>query len=160
MGIRRTLALIGLVANAAGAQGIAVGHHAPSAAVTTLDGKATDIKEFLGRTPTVIEFWARWCGNCRELAPALHAAAEKYRGRVTFVTVAVAVDETPADVATFVREHDIAGTVLFDGTGAAVDAYDVPGTSYLLVADRHGNIVYTGGGGAQDVDAAVRKALE
>jgi thioredoxin-like negative regulator of GroEL len=60
----------------------------------------------LGHTPTVIEFWAKWCGNCRELAPALHAAADAYVGRVTFVTVAADVDETPDDVKQFA--HDAA----------------------------------------------------
>jgi thioredoxin-like negative regulator of GroEL len=165
MGIRTIVGAIGIglasTASAASAQGagIAVGQHAPGAAVTMLDGKATDVNKFLGRTPTVIEFWAKWCGNCRELAPALHAAADKYQGRVTFVTVAVSVDETPDDVAQFAREHGIAGTVVFDGTGAAVDAYNVPGTSYLIVIDRNGTIVYAGAGGTQDVEAAVRKAL-
>jgi len=160
MGIRTIVGALGILASSASAQGIAVGQHAPSAAVTTLDGKTTNVRKFLGRTPTVIEFWAKWCGNCRELAPALHAAADKYQGRVTFVTVAVDVDETLDDVKQFAHEHGIAGIVLFDGTGAAVDAYNVPGTSYLVVVDRHGTVVYTGAGPTQDVDAAVRKALE
>jgi cytochrome c biogenesis protein CcmG, thiol:disulfide interchange protein DsbE len=151
---------LGVPRATASAQGIAVGRHAPSAAVTTLDGKATDLHQFLGHTPTVIEFWAKWCGNCRELAPVLRAAADQYAGRVTFVTVAVDVDQTPADVKQFAHEHGIAGTVLFDATGAAVDAYNVPGTSYLVAVDRHGTVVYTGTGPTQDVDAAVRKALE
>jgi len=160
MGIRPIVGALGILASAASAQGVAVGQHAPGAAVTTLDGKTTDVRKFLGHTPTVIEFWAKWCGNCRELAPALNAAAEKYQGRVTFVTVAVDVDETPDDVQQFVREHGIAGIVLFDGAGAAVDAYNVPGTSYLVAIDRRGTVVYTGAGPTQDVDAAVRKALE
>jgi thioredoxin-like negative regulator of GroEL len=160
MGIRPIVGALGILASTASAQGIAVGQHAPGAAVTTLDGKTTDVHKFIGHTPTVIEFWAKWCGNCRELAPALHAAAEKYQARVTFVTVAVDVDETPDDVKQFAHEHGIAGIVLFDATGAAVDAYNVPGTSYLVAVDRHGTVVYTGAGPTQDVDAAVRKALE
>ncbi|HTD61285.1 MAG TPA: TlpA disulfide reductase family protein [Gemmatimonadaceae bacterium] len=160
MGIRTIVGAVGILASSAGAQGIAVGQHAPSAAVTTLDGKTTDVRKFVGHTPTVIEFWAKWCGNCRELAPALRAAADKYQGRVTFVTVAVDVDETPDDVRQFAHEHGIAGIVLFDGNGTAVDAYNVPGTSYLVAVDRHGTVVYTGTGPTQDVDAAVRKALE
>jgi thioredoxin-like negative regulator of GroEL len=160
MGIRAVVGAVGILTSAASAQGIAVGRHAPGAAVTTLDGKATDVRKILGHTPAVIEFWAKWCGNCRELAPALRAAADKYLGRVTFVTVAVAVDQTPDDVKQFAHEHGIAGTVVFDGNGAAVDAYNVPGTSYLVAVDRHGTIVYTGTGPTQDVDAAVQKALE
>jgi thioredoxin-like negative regulator of GroEL len=158
MGMRMIVGTLGILARVASAQGVAVGRHAPGAAVTTLDGKTTDVRKFLGHTPTVIEFWAKWCGNCRELAPALHAAADKYQGRVTFVTVAVDVDETPDDVKQFA--HGIAGTVLFDATGAAVDAYNVPGTSYLVAVDRRGTVVYAGTGPTQDVDAAVRKALE
>ncbi|HSY81276.1 MAG TPA: TlpA disulfide reductase family protein [Gemmatimonadaceae bacterium] len=160
MGIRTIVGAIGVLGANASAQGIAVGQHAPSAAVTTLDGRTTDVRKFLGHTATVIEFWAKWCGNCRELAPALQAAADKYQRRVTFVTVAVDVDETPDDVKQFAHGHGIAGTVLFDATGAAVDAYNVPGTSYLVAVDRHGTVVYTGTGPTQDVDAAVRKALE
>jgi thiol-disulfide isomerase/thioredoxin len=139
--------------------GIAVGTHAPGAPVRRLDGTRTDLAQFIGSTPVVIEFWAKWCGNCRELAPALRAAARKYHGRATFVTVAVSVDETPADVARFARRHPFAGPVVYDVTGAAVDAYDVPGTSFVIVLDRHGTVVYTGAGGTQDVDAAVRKGL-
>jgi cytochrome c biogenesis protein CcmG/thiol:disulfide interchange protein DsbE len=139
--------------------GIAVGAHAPGAPVRRLDGTRTDLAHFIGSKPAVIEFWAKWCGNCRELAPALHAAARKYRGRATFVTVAVSVDETPDDVARFAREHGFAGPVVYDATGAAVDAYAVPGTSFLIVVDRRGTVVYTGAGGTQDVDAAVRKGL-
>jgi thiol-disulfide isomerase/thioredoxin len=155
---------VGAASASAGAQaalpgGIAVGRPAPGAAVQTLDGKPINLKTYIGAMPVVIEFWAKWCGNCRELAPAVHAAQAQYAGRVRFVTVAVSVDQTPADVAQFAAEHGLPTPIVYDATGAAVDAYDVPGTSFLVVVDRHGTVVYTGAGGAQDVDAAVRKAL-
>jgi cytochrome c biogenesis protein CcmG, thiol:disulfide interchange protein DsbE len=139
--------------------GIAVGHHAPAAAVQTLDGKPANLKTYLGQQPVVMEFWAKWCGNCRELAPTLKAAKAQYNGRVKFLTVAVSVDQTPADVAAFAAANGLPSPILYDATGAAVDAYDVPGTSFVVVVNRQGTVVYTGAGGTQDIDAAVRKAL-
>jgi thioredoxin-like negative regulator of GroEL len=139
--------------------GIAVGHAAPGAAVQTLDGKHANLKTYLGQQPVVMEFWAKWCGNCRELAPALKTAETQYAGRVKFLTIAVSVDQTPADVAAFAKANGLPSPIFYDATGAAVDAYDVPGTSFVVVVDRHGTVVYTGAGGAQDIDAAVRKAL-
>lgn len=138
---------------------INVGDRAPRAAVQTLAGRPADLGDYIGKTPVVLEFWGKWCPNCRELEPKVAAAHRTLGDKVTFVTVAVSVDETPAEVAAYAKAHGMAGTIVYDQTGAAVDAYDVPGTSFLVVIDRTGRVVYTGAGGDQDVVAAVKKAL-
>jgi hypothetical protein len=48
---------------------------------------------------------------------------------------------------------------VFDADGAATDAYFAPATSYVVVVDRNGKIVYTGLGGDQKLEAAVQKGL-
>jgi thiol-disulfide isomerase/thioredoxin len=156
--------LAGACGASASAQGrqsptIAVGQHGRSAAVQTLDGKPTDLARYVGHGAAVLEFWAKWCGNCRELEPALTAAHQQFGDRVTFVTVAVSVDQTPAEVAQYAREHGFPPDVVFDATGAAVDAYGVPGTSFIVVLDHSGTVVYVGGGGDQDVAKAIARAL-
>jgi thiol-disulfide isomerase/thioredoxin len=138
---------------------VRVGQRAPAAPVTRLDGSTTNVAHYIGQRPVVIEFWGTWCGNCRALEPAMHAAHAALGDRVTFLTVAVSVDETPADVASYTRAHDYPPDVVFDPTGAAVDAYGAPGTSFVVVVDRSGGIVYTGSGGDQDLAAAIHKAL-
>lgn len=138
---------------------VQVGQHAPGAPVTRLDGSATDIARYFGQRPVVIEFWGKWCGNCRALEPAMHAAHTTFGDSVTFLTVAVSVDETPADVASYTRAHDYPPDIVFDPTGHAVDAYGAPGTSFVVIVDRSGAIAYTGSGPDQDLAAAIRKAL-
>ena len=49
--------------------------------------------------------------------------------------------------------------LLYDRKGDASEAYDAPATSYVVVLDRTGKVVYTGAGGDQDLEAAIRKAL-
>jgi thiol-disulfide isomerase/thioredoxin len=138
---------------------LTVGQHAPGAALKTLAGAPTDLAHYIGKSPVVIEFWAKWCPNCRALEPKMAAARRAYGARVTFVTIAASVDETPAEVSSYAAVHRLVPVVLYDDTGAAVDAYGAPGTSYVVVIDRKGSIVYTGAGGDQDLMAAIKTAL-
>jgi len=139
--------------------GIEVGSTAPAARVQTLDGKDADLAQYVGKTPVVMEFWATWCPNCHELEPALLDAAKKYGARVKFVGVAVSVNETPARVKAFVEKHKLPGDQFFDAKGNATGAFDVPATSYVVVFNKAGKVVYTGLGGKQDLEAAIKKAL-
>ena len=139
--------------------GVATGTKAPAAAVETLDGKPASLGSYVGTGPTLIEFWATWCSNCKELEPSMAAAEKKYAGKVRFVTVAVGVNQSVERVKRHAAAHPVPGTLYYDRTGAAADAYDVPATSYIVVLDRTGKVVYTGVGGDQNVDAAVRKGL-
>jgi thiol-disulfide isomerase/thioredoxin len=140
--------------------GIEVGSQAPAAKVHTLDGKEVDLAAaYTGKTPVVMEFWATWCPVCKELEPTLLAAAKKYDKQVKFVGVAVSVNETPEKVKAFVAKHGMPGDQYFDTKGNATGAYDVPATSYVVVLNRAGKVVYTGQGGKQNIEAAIRKAL-
>ncbi len=139
--------------------GIAVGSTAPSASVQTLDGKKVELSQYLGHGPVVLEFWATWCPLCKQLEPQMQTARSKYAGKVTFVSVGVPQNQTAEKQRAFAAEHKIGGEFVFDADGAAIKAYSAPHTSYLVVIDANGKVVYTGVGGTQDVDAAIGKAL-
>lgn len=139
--------------------GIALGAAAPGAAVESLDGKAVDLSQYIGKTPVVLEFWATWCPLCKKLEPSLQAAREKYAGKVTFVSVGVNNNQTPDKQKAYAADKHIGGQFVFDRDGKAVAAYKAPHTSYLVVIDGSGKVVYTGVGGEQDVDGAVAKAF-
>jgi peroxiredoxin len=155
------LAVAVLAARPAIAQeaGIAVGARAPDAAVTTLDGKPVRLSQWIGKGPVVLEFWATWCSNCKALEPALQKAAAALGPQVQWVGIAVSANQTPQRVQRYLQQHKLPITMLYDATGAATDAYDVPTTSYVVVIDKTGKVVYTGSGGDQDLLAAARKAL-
>jgi len=167
MTCRFSVALLGLTSMLAAAprglraqdMGIGIGTKAPAAAVETLDGKPSDLAQYVGKTPVLIEFWATWCPNCRELEPHLKAMHAKYANQVKFVGVSVSVNQSPDRVKAYVAKHGIPGDQLFDRNGKATGAYDVPATSYVVVLDKSGKVVYTGLGGDQDLEKAIKKAM-
>ena len=72
--------------------GIERGSMAPGAKVATLDGKEADLSAYIGKLPVVMEFWAVWCPNCKELEPSFKALHAKYGKQVSFVGVGVSVN--------------------------------------------------------------------
>jgi thiol-disulfide isomerase/thioredoxin len=139
--------------------GIEVGATAPAVTVQSLDGKTVNLANYIGKTPMLIEFWATWCPNCRELMPALIEAEKKYGKRVKFAAIAVAINQSPEKVRRYLAAHPLPHDTWYDVDGKAAGAFDAPATSYVVVLDRAGRVVYTGLGGKQDLEAALRKAL-
>lgn len=139
--------------------GLPVGSTAPIASVQTLDGSTVSLAQYVGKGPVLIQFWAAWCATCRQLMPSFERAKRMYGTRVKFVAIAVSANESLERVRRYSAAHKFTHPVLYDASGEAVDRFNVPATSYVVVLDRRGKIVYTGVGGDQDLVAAVRKAL-
>lgn len=138
--------------------GLAVGTTAPAAAVQTLDGRAANLSQWVGKVPVVIEFWASWCPNCKQLEPQVEAAHRQFGSRVKFVGVAVSVNQSAERVRRHLARNPMPLEMVYDHAGEATGAYDVPATSYVVILDRTGKVVYTGLGGDQDLVGALRKA--
>src|SRR5690606_36523011 len=66
---------------------------APVKDVTTA-GFEADVVQESRRQPVLVDFWAPWCGPCRQLAPALEKAVSEARGRVRLVKMNI--DEHPS----------------------------------------------------------------
>ena len=139
--------------------GIEVGAQAPVVTVQSLDGTPVDLGKYIGKTPMLIEFWATWCPNCRELMPTLLDAEKKYGKRVKFVALAVAINQSPERVRRYLAAHPMPHDFYYDVDGKAAGAFDAPATSYVVVLDKNGRVVYTGLGGTQNLEAALKKAL-
>lgn len=138
--------------------GIPVGSKAPIVSVHDLDGKPVDLGQWIGKRPVFLEFWASWCTNCAALLPTVKAAAHRYGSKIEFVGINVAVNQTPARARKYLETERPPYRPLYDDQGASIRAYQVPGTSYVVIIDARGTVVYTGFGGSQNFEAALRKA--
>jgi thiol-disulfide isomerase/thioredoxin len=140
--------------------GIAVGQTPPPVTIEDLDGRPVDLSRWIGKKPVLIEFWATWCPVCEELLPRLETAHKKFGASVEFLVVAVAVNQTQNSIKRHVARHPLPFTTLWDVNGNATRAFQAPATSYIVILDASGKVVYTGIGEEQDLEAALFRTAE
>lgn len=151
--------LAALSAPLAAQTGLPLGAQAPEVRVETVEGKPVWLSSQYGKGPVLLEFWATWCSNCKALEPQMEAAARKYKGKIALVGVAVGINQSAALVKAYSTRHALPLAVVYDKAGDAADKFDVPATSYIVILNAQGRVVYTGVGSDQDIDAAIRRAL-
>lgn len=139
--------------------GIAVGSKAPAVTIADLDGQPVELGKLIGSKPVLLEFWATWCSICKALLPQLDAVHNTFGDRVAVIGVNVTVNDSKPRVKRYLEEHHPPFQVLWDDRGVGARAFDVPATSFVVIVDQSGTVVYTGSGEDQDLVAAVRKAL-
>jgi thiol-disulfide isomerase/thioredoxin len=154
------LATLGSQTLAAQESGIPVGSKAPAVVIHDLDGKPVDLGQYIGKKPVFLEFWATWCTNCEELLPSVRAAQAAYGPKVEFIGINVTVNQSPERVRKYLETHRPPYRTLYDDQGNGTRAYQVPATSYVVIVDRAGKVAYTGIGGTQEFDGALRRVTQ
>jgi thiol-disulfide isomerase/thioredoxin len=150
-----TLSAQPLMAQGVGEVGLPIGSQPQAVTIEDLDGNAYDLAQFIGTKPLLLEFWATWCELCAALMPELEAAHAEYGDRVQFVAVSVAVSQSKRSIGRHLERHPVPFPVVWDTRGRATREFQAPTTSYVVILDGSGAVVYTGVGGEQDIRGAL-----
>ena len=134
---------------------------APQFALERLDGKGELALSSLKGRPVVLNFWASWCGPCKDEAPVLQAAAKRWRAQnVAFV--GVDVKDFRGDARDFLARYGVTYPNVYDGKGSTVGRYGVKAFPETYFVNAAGKIVYRIAGAVEDadeIDEAIRRAL-
>lgn len=131
---------------------VTAGRPAPDIALPLLDGGTLGTAQLRGSV-AVVDFWASWCGPCREELPALEKLRVEYEPRgVRFV--AVNIDDDAAAAAGAAQTLGLTMPVLLDTQKIAAQAFQPPTMPTSYVLDREGVVrfVHEGWSGAGEVD--------
>jgi cytochrome c biogenesis protein CcmG, thiol:disulfide interchange protein DsbE len=88
----------------------------------------------------VLNFWASWCGPCKQEARDLEAAWRRYRSRGVVV---LGIDSTDfsGDARSFMRKYGVTYPVVQDGAGNLEGPYKISGLPETRFIDRQGKFV-------------------
>jgi thiol-disulfide isomerase/thioredoxin len=86
---------------------------APACAVTTLDGQHISMDDLQGKV-VLLDFWATWCGPCREALPHLRDVAKKFQGQ-PLVVLSVSLDSDEEKWKKFIAENSMTWAQYRDG---------------------------------------------
>ena len=75
--------------------------------------------KFLGNKPTIIDFYATWCGPCKRLSPIMEQLAKEYNGKVQFYKVDV---DKERELATMIEIQSIPSILFIPKKGKPIMA--------------------------------------
>jgi thiol-disulfide isomerase/thioredoxin len=113
---------------------------APGFQLTGRNGKAIDLSQFKGQV-VMINFWATWCGPCRQEMPLLEDIYKKYKPMgFTMLAVNVEPDSKAAEAWLGKLSKPVSFPVAFDTESKVSKMYKVAGMPSTVFVDRKGNI--------------------
>jgi peroxiredoxin len=115
-----------------------VGQPAPDFALKSASGENLRLSEYRGEV-VMINFWATWCGPCRQEMPLLDELYDRYQ-RVGFQLLGVNIDDDSSKAMNMAAELGVSFPVLFDADKSVSREYAVQTMPVTILVDRNGTV--------------------
>lgn len=115
------------------------GKPAPAFVLPDLQGEHIDSQSLSGQV-VMLNFWATWCGPCKEEMPSLERLRRRLKSE-PFRLFAVTTDIRPQDIAAFWKHLDLHIDVLLDEQENLSQALMVRNLPTTIIIDKNGRIV-------------------
>ncbi len=116
------------------------GETAPDFSLESFGGETMSLSQHKGDV-VMINFWATWCGPCRQEMPILDELYSRYE-RAGFQLLGVNIDDEPQRAKDMIAELGVSFPVLFDDTKAVSELYQVQAMPVSVMVDREGKVRY------------------
>ena len=119
---------------------VAPANPAPDFTLRSMNGPNLRLQEQRGQV-VLVNFWATWCGPCRQEIPHLNTLYDKYRAS-GFVLLGVNIDDNPKVAADLATKLGVKFPVLLDTDKTVSKLYDMSAMPATVVIDRGGKVRY------------------
>ncbi|PTT86331.1 TlpA family protein disulfide reductase [Pelomonas sp. HMWF004] len=130
---------------------------APDFTLRTAEGKNLRLHEQRGRV-VLVNFWATWCGPCRQEMPLLNQLHQKYQGS-GFTLLGINVDADSRQAINLANKLGVSFPVLLDGEKSVSKLYDLSSMPSTLLIDRDGKVRYVHRGYQAGYEALYEKQI-
>lgn len=120
--------------------GVEAGDIAPDFRLASLDLAEVTLSEHRGRHNVLLNFFATWCGPCREEMPGVQSQFEKHAEH-DWIVIAISIQEPARDVVAFRDELGLTFPLALDSRGHVAYEYAVTGTPTNIIIDKQGRIL-------------------
>jgi peroxiredoxin len=128
----------GMYAASSFASSSLAGQEAPDFALKSASGSNLRLSEYRGDV-VMINFWATWCGPCRQEMPLLNDLYTRYN-RVGFSLLGVNIDDDSSRALEMAEELGVSFPVLFDDRKEVSKLYQVEAMPVTVLVDREGKV--------------------
>lgn len=116
---------------------VAANGPAPEFSLAARGGQKLSLSQYKGQV-VMINFWATWCGPCRQEMPLLDAMYKKYK-KMGFTLIGVNVEPDSKAAEAFLKTMPVSFPVAFDPDSSVSKLYSVQGMPSSVIIDRKGN---------------------
>ncbi len=135
---------------------------APDFALKSRAGTNLRLSELRGQV-VMINFWASWCGPCRQEMPLLEKLHQRYK-KLGFTMLGVNVEKDSRAALSFLKDLPVSFPILYDKENTVSRLYKVSGMPTTVVVDRDGKLRFrhTGfvPGDEQEYSKMIRTAMK
>ena len=110
---------------------------APDFTLKSRQGENLRLEDFRGQV-VMLNFWASWCGPCRQEMPLMDEIYEQYKD-LGFTVLAVNVDENREEAHRFLDSVPVSYPILYDPESRVSEQYNVQAMPTTVMIDRNGN---------------------